>query len=42
MIQKEYFAYIGGEIPDRYNWLTPVYPEKAQARRPKVVAAAVR
>lgn len=42
MIQKEYFAYIGGEIPDRYNWLTPVYSEKAQARRPKVVAAAVR
>ena len=23
-LQKEFFAYIGGEIPDRHNWLTPV------------------
>ena len=34
-VQKEYFAYIGGEIPDRYNWLTPVYTGKAaEARKP--------
>jgi branched-chain amino acid aminotransferase len=23
-LQKEFFAYIAGEIPDRFNWLTPV------------------
>lgn len=38
-IQKEYFAYIGGEIPDRYNWLTPVYTGKAaEARKPALTA----
>lgn len=38
-VQKEYFAYIAGEIPDRYNWLTPVYAErKAAARKPTLVA----
>ena len=26
-IQKEYFAYIQGEVPDRYGWLTPVYAD---------------
>lgn len=26
-LQTEYFKYIGGEIPDRHNWLTPVYDE---------------
>ena len=36
-VQKEYFAYIGGEIPDRYNWLTPVYAGRA-ARKPALVA----
>jgi branched-chain amino acid aminotransferase len=37
-IQKEYFAYIQGEIPDRYNWLTPVYQErKATVRKPALV-----
>jgi branched-chain amino acid aminotransferase len=25
-IQKEYFDIINGEVPDRYNWLTFVYP----------------
>lgn len=39
-IQKEYFAYIGGEIPDRHNWLTPVYTDAASRRRkPALVAA---
>lgn len=28
-IQKEFFAYINGEIPDRYGWFTPVYAEHA-------------
>jgi branched-chain amino acid aminotransferase len=38
-IQKEYFAYIAGDIPDRYNWLTPVYAErKAEARKPALAA----
>jgi branched-chain amino acid aminotransferase len=38
-IQKEYFAYIEGEIPDRYGWLTPVYAEKkAEVRTPELVA----
>jgi branched-chain amino acid aminotransferase len=37
-IQKEYFAYIGGEVADRYNWLTPVYAERAAARKPTLVA----
>jgi branched-chain amino acid aminotransferase len=38
-IQKEFFAYINGEIPDRYNWLTPVYAERtAAARKPALVA----
>ncbi len=38
-IQKEFFAYIGGEIPDRYGWLSPVYPERAAAARKPVLAA---
>jgi branched-chain amino acid aminotransferase len=38
-IQKEFFAYIAGEIPDRYGWLTPVYAERKQrARKPALVA----
>ncbi|HEX7154325.1 MAG TPA: branched-chain amino acid transaminase [Thermoanaerobaculia bacterium] len=39
-IQKEFFAYIAGEIPDRFGWLTPVYDE-ATAPRPKREAALV-
>jgi branched-chain amino acid aminotransferase len=38
-IQKEFFAYIAGDIPDRYNWLTPVYADAdATARKPALVA----
>ncbi len=38
-IQKEFFAYIGGEIADRYNWLTPVYSEaRIQRKKPALVA----
>jgi branched-chain amino acid aminotransferase len=39
-IQKEYFSYIAGEIPDRHNWLTPVYAEKTATspRKPALVA----
>ena len=37
-IQKEFFAYIGGDIPDRYGWFTPVYAERtATARKPALV-----
>jgi branched-chain amino acid aminotransferase len=39
-VQREYFAYIKGEIPDRHNWLTRVYP--AESNKPKQVAAAGR
>ena len=39
-IQKEFFAYINGEIPDRYGWLTPVYAEReANVRKPALVAS---
>ena len=38
-IQKEFFAYIAGEIPDRYGWFTPVYAERAAAARKPVLAA---
>ncbi|MCM2314321.1 MAG: branched-chain amino acid transaminase [Thermoanaerobaculia bacterium] len=27
-IQSEFFSYIAGEVPDRYNWLTPVVTAK--------------
>jgi branched-chain amino acid aminotransferase len=38
-IQKEYFAYIAGEIPDRHHWLTPAYTERrAAVRKPALVA----
>lgn len=38
-IQKEFFAYIGGEIPDRYDWLTPVYAHRmASAPQPALAA----
>lgn len=38
-IQKEFFAYIAGEIPDRFNWFTPVYAEReAEARKPALAA----
>ena len=38
-IQKEFFDYIGGEIPDRYGWFTPVYAERAAtATKPALVA----
>ena len=38
-IQKEFFAYIAGEIPDRYNWFTPVYADRAAAARKPALAA---
>lgn len=39
-IQKEFFALINGEIPDRYGWLTPVYAHrKAGARQPALAAS---
>ncbi len=38
-IQKEYFAYIGGEIPDRFSWLTPVYTGKRAEMRKAALAA---
>lgn len=38
-VQKEFFAYISGETPDRFNWLTPVYVDAAQpTAKPALVA----
>jgi branched-chain amino acid aminotransferase len=37
-VQKEYFAYINGEVGDRYGWLAPVYPERAAKKKPALVA----
>jgi len=40
-IQKEYFAYIAGDIPDRHKWLTSVYlgaERRATPRKPALVA----
>ena len=39
-IQREYFAYIKGEVPDRFGWLTSVYP--AEHPKSNRVAAAAR
>ena len=38
-IQNEYFAYINGEIDDRFGWLTPVYSDRQLAERKAAVAA---
>ena len=38
-IQKEFVAYINGEIPDRYAWFTPVYAQRAARVRKPVLAA---
>ncbi|MEO8036126.1 MAG: hypothetical protein ABI837_16945, partial [Acidobacteriota bacterium] len=38
-IQKEYFSYIAGDVPDRYGWLTPVYAERtAGKQKPALVS----
>jgi branched-chain amino acid aminotransferase len=39
-VQREYFAYIGGDVADRYGWLTPVYAERAAAARMIAAVAA--
>ena len=33
-VQKEFFAIVGGDIPDRFNWLTPVYAERNADKKP--------
>ena len=38
-IQKEFFAYIAGEIPDRFGWMTPVYADRMATLRQPVLAA---
>ena len=38
-LQTAFFKVISGEVPDRHNWLTYVYPQEASLReRPKAVA----
>lgn len=39
-VQREYFAYIKGEIPDRHGWLTSVYPAGHAKTTKAAVAAA--
>jgi len=42
-LQTAFFRIINGEVPDRYGWLTYVYPEEAGLReRPKAVASSGR
>jgi branched-chain amino acid aminotransferase len=41
-IQREFFNYLNGEIPDRYGWMTYVYNEGHALSRPKAVAAAAK
>jgi branched-chain amino acid aminotransferase len=37
-VQKEFFAYIRGEVADRHHWLTPVYAQQATTvRKPALV-----
>jgi branched-chain amino acid aminotransferase len=38
-LQTEFFAYLNGEIPDRFNWLTPVYSEKEKAAKKEALVA---
>jgi len=39
-LQTAFFKVINGEVPDRHNWLTYVYPQEASLReRPKAVAS---
>ena len=33
-IHKAFFDLINGRTPDKYGWLTPVYPEQAGSKRP--------
>ncbi|HUP50241.1 MAG TPA: branched-chain amino acid transaminase [Thermoanaerobaculia bacterium] len=38
-VQNEYFAYIAGDVPDRYKWMTPVYTGKgAESHKPALAA----
>ncbi|HEY5611889.1 MAG TPA: branched-chain amino acid transaminase [Thermoanaerobaculia bacterium] len=42
LIQRDFFAYINGEVADKYGWLTPVYGEKKGATRERAVASGAR
>jgi branched-chain amino acid aminotransferase len=33
-VQRDFFAYINGEVPDRYGWLTPIYSENPAENHP--------
>jgi branched-chain amino acid aminotransferase len=41
-IQRAFFGVINGEVPDRYGWLTYVYPEEAALRAPTAQSVADR
>jgi branched-chain amino acid aminotransferase len=38
-VQREFFAYVNGEIPDRFGWLTPVYADRGAAKKDAALAA---
>jgi branched-chain amino acid aminotransferase len=38
-LQAEFFAYLNGEIPDRFNWLTPVYSDKEKSSKKEALVA---
>jgi branched-chain amino acid aminotransferase len=40
-IQRAFFGLINGEVPDRYGWLTHVYPEEAALREPAPAQPAI-
>jgi len=40
-IQRAFFGLINGEVPDRYGWLTYVYPEEAALREPAPAQPAI-
>jgi branched-chain amino acid aminotransferase len=39
-IQSEFFDYVGGKIPDRYGWLTPVYSDDTASHPAKAAVTA--
>ena len=41
-VQRDFFAYINGDVPDRYNWLTPIYSDKPEENHPPRVATVTR
>jgi branched-chain amino acid aminotransferase len=41
-VQRAFFSVINGEVPDKYGWLTYVYPDEAERRGPQTAVASAR